>query len=404
MSHCTIPRLSRTVAKRHRLDTAPGRIRIMTGTGGEYIRRLILAAGVFTLVFAATPRSSSAAFSLALTRGDYPRGSQIAGLPATNHEVDIRLGPVHRSSFDRLHRIDGDGWLQAAVWHFTTGQGATKWRHRTVFLYAINIFHNHQEAARAVADEKLHAHPSKVAHLPSLLYGVSDVHQTLVFAFFAYREVEVEAYYEYKGVAPTKLARSIRHQFSTQASHLARFARRLSALDHQKPTSTPAPTRTPAPTQTTAPTDTPTTEPQATLAPTSVGVPTATPVVLPVANPTNTLVPTPRPTATPVPTGLVVQASPQNPSYLVRDNATILVHALLNGQPPVGASVDVSFFFPGNSGNCTATIDSSGNASCSIMVPVVHAGDTIRVNVQVTAVTGETGTANTSFTIGQKPV
>jgi hypothetical protein len=220
----------------------------MAGTGGDLIRRLILAAGVITLAFAATPRSSSAAFSLALARSDYPGGSQITGLPATNREVDIRFGPVHRSSFDRLHRIDGDGWLQAGIWHFTTGRGATKWRHRTVFLYAINLFHNHQEATRAVADEKLRTHVSKLAHLPARLYRVSDVHQTLVFAFFAYREVEVEAYYEYRGVAPTSLAAAVRHKFSTQTSHLAHYARQLSALDHRKATPTPRPTGTPLPT------------------------------------------------------------------------------------------------------------------------------------------------------------
>jgi hypothetical protein len=372
----------------------------MARTGGEFIRRLIIAAGAFTLVFAATPHPSSAAFSLALTRGDYPHGSQIAGLPATNHEVDIRLGPVHRSSFDRLHRIDGDGWVQAAVWHFTTGRGATTWHHRTIFLYAISVFHNHQEATHAVADEKIRAHPSKVAHLPSLSYGVSDVHQTLVFSFFAYREVEVEAYYQYKGVAPTSLAASIRHQFSTQTSHLAHFARRLSALDHQNPTSTAIPTMTPVPTSTPTPTVTPTTEAPPTVTP----VPTDTPTLIPTPGATSTPVPTPRPTATPAPAGLVIQAAPQSPSYLVRDSATILVHAQLNGQPAVGALVDVSFFFPGNSANCAATIDASGNASCSVIVPVEHAGDTIQVNVQVTAVTGEIGTANTSFTIGQKPV
>jgi hypothetical protein len=370
----------------------------MTGTGGEYIRRLILAAGVVALVFVATPRTSSAAFSLALARSDYPHGSQIAGLPATNHEVDIRLGPVHRSSFDQLHRIDGDGWLQAAVWHFTTGQGATKWRHRTVFFYAVNVFHNHQAALRAVADQKIHAHPSKTAHLPSLRYGVSDVHQTLVFAFFAYREIEIEAYYEYKGVAPTKLATSIRHQFGTQTSHLAHYARRLSTLDHQKPTPTPAPIRT------ALATSTPTIEPAATMTATrqATVAPTDTPIDTPTASSTNTPVPAPPPTVTPAPAGLVVQAAPQNASYLVRDSATILVHALLNGKPAQGASVDVSFFFPGNSATCVATIDANGNASCSVVVPVVHAGDTIQVNVQVTAVTGEIGTANTSFTIGQK--
>jgi hypothetical protein len=383
----------------HRLDIDPTRLRIMASTGGDLIRRLILAAGVITLAFVATPRSSSAAFSLALARGDYPSGSQITGLPATNHEVNIRLGPVHRSSFDRLHRIDGDGWLQAAIWHFTTGRGATKWRHRTVFLYAMNLFHNHQEATGAVADEKIRAHATKIAHLPSLLYRVSDVHETLVFAFFAYREVEVEAYYEYKGVAPTSLAASIRHKFSTQTSHLAHFARRLSALIHQIPTSAPSPTSTPLPTSTPAPTETPTVLTTATVPATLPPVPTSTATSIPTAIPTSTPVPTPRPTATPTPTGLIVQASPQSPTYSARDNATILVHALLNGQPPVGASVDISFFFPGDSANCVATVDASGNASCSDVVPVEHVGTTIQVNVEVAATTGEVATANTSFTI-----
>ena len=255
---------------------------------------------------------------------------------------------------------------------------------------------------RAVADQKIHAHPSKVAHLPSLLYGVSDVHQTLVFSFFAYREVEIEAYYEYKGVAPTKLAASIRHQFSTQTSHLAHYARRLSTLNHQKPTPTVAPTRTPVPTSTLVPTEAPTFEPAATI--TSTTPPTVAPTDTPTAGSTNTPLPTPPPTITPVASGLVVQAVPQNPSYLVRDNATIQVHALLNGKPAVGAGVDVSFFFPGNSASCAATIDASGSASCSVVVPVVRAGVTVQVNVQVTAVSGEIGTANTSFTIGQKAV
>jgi hypothetical protein len=367
----------------------------MASTGGDLIRRLIFAAGAMTLVIVATPRTSSAAFSLALARADYPSGSQITGLPATNHEANLQLGPVHRSSFDKLHRIDGDGWLQAAVWHFTTGRGARRWRHRTVFLYAINIFHNHQEAMRAVADEKIRTHASKVAHLPSLLYRVSDVHGTLVFAFFAFREVEVEAYYEYKGVAPTSLAASVRHKFSTQTSHLAQFARRLSALDHQKPTSTPSPTSTALPTSTATPMQTPTIAPTATLVP----VPTSTVTSVPTPIETSTPAPTPTQTRTPAPTGLVVQAAPQNPTYSARDNATILVHALLNGQPPVGASVDVSFFFPGNSANCAATIDASGNASCSVAVPVEPTGAIIQVNVQVASTTGQVATINTSFTI-----
>jgi hypothetical protein len=383
----------------HSLDFDPTRLRIMASTGGDLIRRLIFAAGAMTLVIVATPRTSSAAFSLALARADYPSGSHITGLPATNHEVNLQLGPVHRSTFDQLHRIDGDGWLQAAVWHFTTGRGANKWRHRTIFLYAINIFHNHQEAMHAVVDEKIRARASKVAHLPSLLYRVSDVHGTLVFAFFAFREVEVEAYYEYKGVAPTSLAASVRHKFSTQTSHLAQFARRLSALDHQKPTSTPPPTDTALATSTATPIPSPTIAPTATVAATLVPVPTSTSTLIPTAIETSTPAPTPTQTVTPAPTGLVVQAAPQNPTYSVRDNATILVHALLNGQPAVGASVDVSFFFPGNSANCAATIDASGNASCSAAVPVERTGVTIQVNVQVVTTTGVVATTNTSFTI-----
>lgn len=369
----------------------------MAGTGGDYIRRLILAAGVMTLAFAVTPRSSSAAFSLALARADYPSGSRIAGLPATNREVNIQFGPVHRSSFDRLRRIDGDGWLQAGIWHFTTGRGATRWQHRTVFLYAINLFHNHQEATRAVADEKLRARVSKIARLPARIYRVSDVRQTLVFASFAYREVEVEAYYEYKGVAPTRLAASLRHKFSTQTSHLAHYARQLSALDHRKPTATPRPTSTPPPTETPFPTEIPTSTPTPTVAALPPPLATNTAMTIPTAIPTSTSAPTSVPTATQ--TGLVVQAMPQNPTFAFGSSASILVHALLNGQPPTGASVDVSFFFPGSPTTCTATVDAAGNASCSAEVPREPAGTTIGVNVQVTATTGEVATANTSFTI-----
>jgi hypothetical protein len=220
-----------------------------------------------------------------------------------------------------------------------------------------------------------------------------------VFAFFAFREVEVEAYYEYKGVAPTNLAASIRHKFSTQTSHLASYARRLSALNHQKPTSTLRLTSTALPTSTATPIPTPTTVPTSTAAATLVPVPTSTATAVPTAIETSTPVPTPTQTMTPAPTGLVVQAAPQNPTYSVRDSATILVHALLNGKPPAGASVNVSFFFPGNSANCAGTVDANGNASCSVAVPFENPGTLIQVNVQVVATTGEVATTNTSFTI-----
>lgn len=371
----------------------------MTDTGGDCIRRLILAASVMTLAFVATPRFSSAAFSLALARGDYPSGSQITGLPSTNQEVTTRLGPVHHSTFDRLHRIDGDGWIQGAIWHFTTGRGATRWQHRTVFLYAINLFHNQAQAARAVADEKIRAYPSKVSHLPSRIYHVSDVHGTLVFAFFAYREVEVETYYEYKGVAPTAIATLLRHTFSKQSSHLAALARRFSALVRRKPTATDLPSTVPLPTPTPMPTVNPTVTPSPTVAATTPPVPTNTATLLPSAVPTSTLVPIPSPTVTPISTGLIVRAVPQSPTYLPKDNATILVHATLNGQSPVGASVDISFFFPGDSTNCAAVIDASGSASCSVAVPSVQPGTPVQVNVQVVTTTNVVGTANTSFIV-----
>lgn len=358
----------------------------MSGRGGDHIRRLILAAGVITLAFAVTPRTSSAAFSLALARGDYPRGSQITGLPATNHEVTVRLGPLHRSSFDRLHRVDGDGWLQAAVWHFTTGRGATRWRHRTIFLYAINVFHNGKQAQGAVADEKIGAHAARIGHLPCRWYQVSDVHGTLVVALFSYADVEVEAYYEYKGVAPAATAASIRHDFGTQTSHLAAFARRLHALNHRKPTPTPRPvlqsTATPVPADTATPT------PSASPIPAASDTPTA-----PVATPTATS------TATPAPPQLVIRATPANPSYAAGQTATILVNATLDGHPAVNALVNVSFFFPGNTAACAATVDESGNASCAVRVPIVAPGTIVQVNVRVSTTTGVQATADTSFTI-----
>ena len=288
--------------------------------------------------------------------------------------------------------------MQAAVWHFITGRGATAWHHRTVFLYAINLFHTSRQASHAVADEKLRTHATRIAHLPALRYGVSDVHETLVFAFFSYREVEVEAYYEYRGVAPTALATAIHHTFSTQTSHLAHVARRLSALIHTAPTATHVPTNTPSPKPTLTPTATLTAAPSATaviVPPTSTVAPTPTPFPIPTSPPP----PTPSPTVAPSPTGLVVQAQPQNPTYAVRDNATVLVHATFNGQPAVGASVNVSVFFPGNPTNCGATIDAAGNASCSVVVPVERSGTAIQVNVQVVSTTGEIATTNTSFTI-----
>ncbi|HEX6507350.1 MAG TPA: hypothetical protein VF221_06940 [Chloroflexota bacterium] len=369
----------------------------MAGIGGVLIRRLVLAAGVMSLAVAVTPRSTSAAFTLALSHGDYPNGSRVAELPATNHEADLRLGPVHRSSFERLHRTDGEGWLQAAVWHFITGRGGTRWQHRTVFLYGINIFRSAKSATQALADVKLRTRLSRVAHLPSRLYRVSDAHQTLIFQFFVYREVEVEAYYEYKGVAPAGLAGSLRHRFGTQTSHLASLARKVSALLHRKPTATPLPSDTPTATATSLPTATviPTAAPSPTvtqtLPPTAMTVPTATS--------TTTEIPSPSPTATAA--RLVVQAAPARSAYSSGENAIVNVQVTLDGKPLAGASVSAFFNFPGQSQPCAANTDAAGNAVCSALVPNLPNGTNVPIVIEVTTADAGGTSLNTFFTIQQ---
>jgi hypothetical protein len=369
----------------------------MAGTGGGAIRRIVLVAGIVSLAFAVTPRTSSAAFSLALARRDYPHGSQIAELPATNKEADVRLGPAHRSTFERLHRLDGEGWLQAAVWQFTTGRGGARRQHRTVYLYGINVFRNRAAAGRALADVKLQTRATRVAHLPALIYHVSDVRRTLVFIFFAYREVEVETYLEYTGVAPATMAKELRHHLSTQSSHLAHAARRLSALLHQKPPATATPSSTPAATDTptAAATATASPSPSATAPPTATSVPTA----MATAAPTDTATPVPTATATSVPASLDVEAQPGSAAYSPGGPALITVQVRLGGKPVVGALVNVSFNFPGVPVPCGAATDTSGNASCSVTVPPLPDGLIVPVSVTVSAPAGQTATAETSFIV-----
>src|SRR5579875_2804322 len=89
--------------------------------GRTIIRRIALTASAVALLALTVPRATSAAISLALPPSDYPPGAKIAAFPPTNDQADRLLGPVHRTSFAKLQREDGLGWLQAAIWHFTTG-------------------------------------------------------------------------------------------------------------------------------------------------------------------------------------------------------------------------------------------------------------------------------------------
>jgi hypothetical protein len=58
----------------------------------------------------------------------------------------------------------------------------------------------------------------------------SDAHQTLIFLFFVYHEVEVEVYLEYRGTAPAVIEGPLRHDLSKQASHLVSLAQESRAV------------------------------------------------------------------------------------------------------------------------------------------------------------------------------
>ncbi len=333
----------------------------------------------------AAPLPSSAALSLGLARSDYPRGARITALPATDLQTDLYFGPVHRSSFEQLHRIDGAGWIQAAVWGFKTGRGGTRASHRVVFAYGINLFHTHRQARQAVHDVKIKTVHSRVAHLSARRFESSDAHQTLIFLFFVYNEVEVEVYLEYRGTAPAAIEGALRHDLSKQASHLVSLARKESRAVRATPT--PTATAVPSPTATATPTVTPT----ATALPTSASTPTVT--ILPAtATPTATAIPTipptvtatPAPTLIPTSTGLVVTAMPSAPSYASGALATIQVHVTVDRQPVVGASVDITFFFSDQLVSCLAQTDATGSAVCDVTVPREPGASQVEVQVVVT--------------------
>lgn len=343
------------------------------------IRRILAAASVAVLALAVGPRSTAATLSLALGKHDYPAGTKITALPATNDVVSTYFGPAHRSTFGALRRVDGEGWIQAGLWRFTTGRGATTRRHRTVFAYSINAYPGSRGAAATLKDVKLKTRPFRVAHVWTRLYRVSDVHGTLVFDFFTYGEVEVEAYYEYTGVAPTAIASRVRHLYSTQTSHLVTLARRYNAALHARPTATP--TATASPTETPTPTSTSTPEATAT------ATPTATPTATATARPTGTPTATPLPTPSPTPAGLVVKLTPTAASYTYGDTAALSVVVTYNGAAVAGATVSGTFFFPAGQENCLERTDATGRAICGVPVPPNASGTRLQVPVQVQVTT-----------------
>lgn len=337
----------------------------------------------------AAPLPSSAALSLGLARSDYPRGARITALPATDLQTDLYFGPVHRSSFEQLHRIDGAGWIQAAVWGFKTGRGGTRASHRVVFAYGINLFHTHRQARQAVHDVKIKTVHSRVAHLSARRFESSDAHQTLIFLFFVYHEVEVEVYLEYRGTAPAAIEGALRHDLSKQASHLVSLARKESRAVHATPTPTatavPSPTATATATATVAPTPTPTATTLSTSPPTVTILPaTATPTATPIPTVPLTVTATPAPTLIPTSTGLVVTAMPSAASYAPGALATIQVYVTVDRQPVVGASVDITFFFSDQLVSCLAQTDATGSAVCDVTVPREPGASQVEVQVVVT--------------------
>jgi hypothetical protein len=339
---------------------------------------------------------SAAAGSLALARSDYPHGARIAVVPATNAAADQYLQPVHRSSFEKLRRLDGAGWLQFGTWSFRTGTGASAESHETVYGYAVNIFATAASATRALKDVKIPTSTYRVARLPALRFTSSDATQTLVFVFFRYRTTEIEAYYQYIGAAPASTAATLHHYFSTQLSHLAHLAR-LYAGRPPAPTATPlpptaSPTNAPTPTETPGPSSTPTVVPSstATSLPTSTSAPASTPTV----TPTSTLAPT----STPV--DLTVTASMGQQAYSSGEQAAVTADVTLNGQPVADITVEAAYGFSTGGESCRAVTNSSGKASCSVLVPNGNGGQTVIVNVEAVAAGGYSAQATTSFRAG----
>ena len=279
----------------------------------------------------------------------------------------------------KLHRIDGAGWLQFAVWHFRTGVGAARRKHNVSFGYGINVFHGSAAAKESLSDVKLRTKPTVVAHLKGRRYRSSDARATLLFVFLTYRKVEIEAYYEYSGVAPRAVQKRLRHAFGRQEHDLARLAHRL--LRAPKPTATPRPQQ---------PTDTPT------ASPTEVASPTETPT--PAVTDTPTVMPTATETPTPVTYAIDLQVSMAASAYAPGQQATLVAHVTANGEPAAGAAVGAIFHFSPEGESCSTTTNTEGDATCS--VPVPYAPDqTVQVTVNAAWIHGAPVSATTSFEV-----
>lgn len=360
------------------------------------IRRLALACSVIPILIAVAPRAGASSLSLALPRSDYPHGTKIAVLPATNANADLLLHPVHRSTFGHLRRLDGTGWLQVAAWHFKTGKGGASRAHMATFGYGINLFHNIREARAALRDVKLKTSGTHVGKLHGWRYHASDGHRTLTFVFFVFHSVEVEYYLEYDSVAPIRLVRQLGHTLGRQGSHLAHVARGFQSLVQQRPPTATA-TRTPTATVTVTPSMTPAPAPTATATPVpATAAPTLTHA--PTPSPTLTLTPTSTPTATPVP-GYSAQATMSRPTYAPHDVATVTVRVANSGQPVADAQVSVGFFFPDHLMSCAATTNAAGIAFCSIVVPDEPSGTQVQVQVEAKGPGNQSATTSTSFVV-----
>ncbi|GAC1465254.1 MAG: hypothetical protein PVSMB7_09340 [Chloroflexota bacterium] len=351
------------------------------------------------LLFLALTRSTSAALSLALPASDYPPRTVISAYPATNAQVDLLLSAAHRSSFRQLHRKDGLGWIQAALWWFHTGKGAAGQRHRTTFGYAISIFHDYRQARKAVHDTRIHLTPHRVAHLKGYLFESTDAVQSLRYLLFNYKNVEIEAYVEYRGSAPSRVTRLLRRILNRQTTHLAHIARTYAQLMREMPPqqATPSivpmmdPTAIPQPTShLTPPTATPTSAP-----PTSTPLPTSAP---PTMTPLSTPSAIPSATTAAVP-AIVAVASTTSATYAPNTEATVQIQVTGNGRAISGARVAANFAFPGQSLSCAALTNQLGTASCSVLVPELPDGTQVPVSIQVVGPRGEQALARTSFTV-----
>lgn len=359
------------------------------------IRPFALALSALLLLVLSPTRGTWAAHPLALPASDYPAGCAITAFPATNSVADRYLKPAHRSTFERLRRIDGLGWMQFATCSFVTGRGAASETHATLFGYGMNVFSSAKRAAHAIADVKLVTSPGRVGHLAARRFDRTTARESLHFLFFAAGPVEVEMYYEYSGTAPARTAARLAHAFARQGSHLARDARSLrDALR-----SAPSPTATLVPTDTPTPTVTATATPAATATSSPTATATSVPTATVTPRPTATATSTPAPTATPTPVVLAVQASMAQQFYPRGGSAVVNMTATINGKPAQGVRLTADFQYPAGTEACATVSDSNGQGSCSTLVPDEPDGTQVTVYVRAYGPDVSEASTYTSFVV-----